>query len=282
MPNTPNQRAAGVGCSRDFRIYDHVMSEEPAPSTFVLIPCAGQGRRAMAALGAESSAQSGLAKQYQLLAGQPMVLHTLAAFLSMDSAIQGIFVVVSPEDDVFEAVAPGFVVGQGTLLRCGGQTRAASVENGLAAMLVNGAAAHDWVMVHDAARCLITPALITALMHACKADRLGGLLAQPLADTLKAGAPSAAGGSHVEATLARDGKWLAQTPQMFRIGALHQALVQARQLGLEITDESSAMEAQGGSPRLVPGSALNFKVTYPEDFELAEAVLLGRQQQVSR
>lgn len=256
------------------------MSENLAPSTFVLIPCAGQGRRALAALGQESVTQSGLAKQYQLLAGQPMVLHTIEAFLALGSALQGLFVVVSPEDNVFEAVAPDFVAGQGSLLRCGGQTRAASVENGLAAMLASGAAqAHDWIMVHDAARCLITPGLIKSLMRACHSDPLGGLLAQPLADTLKAGAPGAAGASHVKATLARDGKWLAQTPQMFRIGALHQALVQARQQGLEITDESSAMEVQGGLPRLVPGSALNFKVTYPEDFELAEAVLLGRQLQ---
>ena len=223
---------------------------------------------------------AGLAKQYQLLAGQPMVLHTLDAFWALGSAVQGIFVVVSPEDDVFEAVASGFATRQGALLRCGGQTRAASVENALAAMLASGAAQpFDWVMVHDAARCLITPALVTALMHACHADALGGLLAQPLADTLKAGADSQSGNPQVKATLARDSKWLAQTPQMFRVGALHQALVQAREQGLEITDESSAMEAQGGSPRLVRGSALNFKVTYPDDFELAEAVLLGRQHQ---
>lgn len=265
------------------------MSENPAPSTFVLIPCAGQGRRAVAATGPASSAltapsgQASLAKQYQPLAGKALVEHTLEAFFSLDGAVQGLFVVVSPEDDVFEAVVPDMKKSGGVLLRCGGSTRAESVENGLQAMLASGMAqAHDWVMVHDAARCLITPELIMALMDACRADPLGGLLAQPLADTLKAGTQASEGKSHVAATLSRSDKWLAQTPQMFRIGALRQALAQARQQGLEITDESSAMEAFGGSPRLVPGSALNFKVTYPEDFQLAEAVLLGRKHQVQQ
>ena len=75
------------------------------------------------------------------------------------------------------------------------------------------------------------------------------------------------------ATIDRRDKWLAQTPQMFRIGPLMDALQQA---GDQVTDESSAMEAMGLRPLLVPGSAQNFKVTYPEDFSLAEAVLLAR------
>ena len=100
---------------------------------------------------------------------------------------------------------------------------------------------------------------------------MGGLLAQPLPDTLKAGDDE----GRVVTTVPRADKWLAQTPQMFRIGALRDALKVA---GSAVTDESSAMEALGLRPRLVTGSAQNFKVTFPEDFELAEAVLLARRR----
>jgi 2-C-methyl-D-erythritol 4-phosphate cytidylyltransferase len=139
----------------------------------------------------------------------------------------------------------------------------------LAALLAQGASEHDWVLVHDAARCLITPELIQKLIDTCRDDDVGGLLAQPLPDTLKAGDNE----DRVAATLPRADKWLAQTPQMFRIGALRDALMVA---GSAVTDESSAMEAVGLRPRLVVGSAQNFKVTFPEDFDLAEAVLLSR------
>jgi 2-C-methyl-D-erythritol 4-phosphate cytidylyltransferase/2-C-methyl-D-erythritol 4-phosphate cytidylyltransferase/2-C-methyl-D-erythritol 2,4-cyclodiphosphate synthase len=125
-------------------------------------------------------------------------------------------------------------------------------------------------LVHDAARCLITPAQITQLIDACAGDAVGGLLAHKLPDTLKCEVDG-----RVASTLDRHDKWLAQTPQMFRIGPLIDALQQA---GDAVTDESSAMEALGLSPKLVPGSAQNFKVTYPEDFALAEAVLLARQK----
>jgi 2-C-methyl-D-erythritol 4-phosphate cytidylyltransferase len=128
--------------------------------------------------------------------------------------------------------------------------------------------AHDWVLVHDAARCLITPAQINGLLDACLDDEVGGLLALPLPDTLKA-----AKAGRVSATLPRADKWLAQTPQMFRIGSLLEALELA---GDAVTDESSAIEAMGLAPKLVVGSAQNFKVTYPEDFELAQAVLVAR------
>jgi 2-C-methyl-D-erythritol 4-phosphate cytidylyltransferase len=148
----------------------------------------------------------------------------------------------------------------------GGATRAETVFNGLIFLLAQGAQSQDWVLVHDAARCLITPAQINALIDACLPDAVGGLLAQRLADTLKAERQG-----RVAATVARADKWLAQTPQMFRIGPLRQALQAA---GEQVTDESSAMEAMGWQPLLVPGSARNFKVTYPEDFAVAEALLL--------
>jgi 2-C-methyl-D-erythritol 4-phosphate cytidylyltransferase len=217
-----------------------------------LIPCAGNGSRS----GADGP------KQYQELAGQPMVLHTLAAFAAVPR-LSGVLVVVSPGDRFFESRAlPCRVVP------CGGSTRAHSVLNGLLALAADGAGAEDWVLVHDAARCLITPGQIDTLINACLGDAVGGLLALPLPDTLKQGVDG-----RVSHTVLRTDKWLAQTPQMFRLGQLTAALQAA---GEAVTDESSAMEALGLSPRLVESSAQNFKVTYPADFALAEAVLQSR------
>jgi 2-C-methyl-D-erythritol 4-phosphate cytidylyltransferase len=192
-----------------------------------------------------------------------MVLHTLAAFAAV-SRLSGVLVVVSHGDRFFESRAlPCRVVP------CGGSTRAHSVLNGLLALIAEGAGADDWVLVHDAARCLITRFQIDALINACIDDAVGGLLALPLPDTLKQGA-----NGRVLQTVQRTDKWLAQTPQMFRLGQLTAALQAA---GEAVTDESSAMEALGLSPLLVNGSAQNFKVTYPADFALAEAVLQSRQ-----
>ena len=157
-------------------------------------------------------------------------------------------------------------------LFCGGPTRSATEGNALRVLAARGARPDDWVLVHDAARCLVTPALIDALIDACLPDAVGGLLALPLADTLKS-----ATGTRAVATLERADKWLAQTPQMFRVGALHAALVAHAAQGFAgITDEASAVEAAGQRPLLVRGSAQNFKVTYPEDFALAEAILRSR------
>ena len=227
----------------------------PTARFYALIPCAGSGSRA----GTASP------KQYQPVAGRPMVSHTLAAFAAVP-AIGQCLVVVAPGDDVLprrtdlpEKVSIG---------ACGGATRAASVLAGLEQLVAAGARADDWVLVHDAARCLITPAQIETLIRACQADPVGGLLAHRVADTLK---QEAAG--RVVRTVDRSDKWLAQTPQMFRIGLLRQALSQA---GTAVTDEASAIEALGMAPLLVPADALNFKVTYPEDFALAEAVLRSR------
>ena len=205
-------------------------------------------------------------KQYQLVAGQPLVMHTLAAFAAVPR-LAATWVVVAPGDPFFDSAenAP-FLVAD-----CGGDTRAKSVFNGLNHLVAQGAAADDWVLVHDAARCLVTPAQIEALITACEHDPVGGLLAHRLADTLKQAGSGP--GDRVAATLDRSDKWLAQTPQMFRLGALRRAL---EQVGAAATDEASAMEAMGLRPRLVPGGAQNFKVTYPDDFALAAAVLAQR------
>jgi 2-C-methyl-D-erythritol 4-phosphate cytidylyltransferase len=191
-----------------------------------------------------------------------MVMHTLAAFAAV-GRLSGILVVVSAEDPFFDSGNATFFVAA-----CGGPTRATSVFNGLNALLERGAQATDWVLVHDAARCLITPPQINALIDACLPDAVGGLLALKLPDTLKREV-----GGRVAQTVERGDKWLAQTPQMFRIGVLQTALQAA---GNRVTDEASALELMGQAPLLVEGSAQNFKVTYPQDFSLAQAVLIAR------
>ena len=236
------------------------MPAAPAPidaaRCHALLPCAGQGARA-------GSAQP---KQYQPLAGQPLVRHTLAAFAQV-ARIDRVLLVVAPGDAVLRADGATY-----ELAPCGGASRAESVFNGLRHLLAQGAAPQDWVLVHDAARCLITPAQIDALIDACLPDAVGGLLALPLPDTLKSEA-----GGRVAATIERAGKWLAQTPQMFRLGALRDAYAAHAARGFAgLTDEASAIEAAGLRPLLVRGSAQNFKVTYPEDFALAEALLQRR------
>lgn len=230
--------------------------QTPPARCFALLPCAGTGSRAGTAG----------PKQYEPLLGVPLVLHTLAAFQAV-ARIDRVLVVVSPADRFLSLDDP-----QVLLARCGGASRAESVFNGLQALRDGGAHAHDWVLVHDAARCLVTPHQIEALIAACADDAVGGLLALKLPDTLKAGRDG-----RVSATVDRSDKWLAQTPQMFRIGALQAALAARAHSGFEgITDEASALELAGHAPRLVPGSAQNFKVTYPEDFALAEAILKAR------
>jgi len=230
-----------------------------ASRLFVLIPCAGSGSRA----GGTGP------KQYQRIAGRPMVRHTLDAFRALAGRFAGIALVVSPQDREVAAALPRFPAQGEHLLHVGGATRAATVRNGLQALRQAGAGPHDWVLVHDAARCLVTPTQIEALIAACEHDAVGGLLAHRLADTLKVASPE----GRVSSTPTRADKWLAQTPQMFRIGMLLDAIERA---GDAVTDEAGAIEAIGLAPLLVPGSAQNFKLTYAEDFALAEAVLDSR------
>ena len=190
-----------------------------------------------------------------------MVAHTLNA-LSRVERLSSTLVVLSPQDTEFERHEPHF---QGFVARCGGDTRAQTVAHGLTELLARGALADDWVLVHDAARCLIRPEWVDALIDACMNDAVGGLLALPVADTLKQES-----GGRVAGTVERSGKWAAQTPQMFRLQTLRDALAKA---GPAVTDESSAIESLGLSPLLVRGDARNFKVTWPQDFERAEAQL---------
>ena len=233
--------------------------DSSTPRIWVVIPCAGTGSRA----------GSVLPKQYQCIAEQPMVLHTLAAFATAPR-IERIVVVVARDDCFFADVSFAFLgkAGRIDVANCGGITRAESVFNGCNVVFSIGGVPNDWVLGHDAARCLITVDLINLLLDACWHDDVGGLLALALPDTLKTEVDG-----RVTSTLQRNGKWLAQTPQMFRLGQLTQALQHSR---MTTTDESSAMESIGLQPKLVQGSAQNFKVTYPEDFALAEALLGSR------
>ena len=225
---------------------------------YALVPCAGVGQRA----GARGP------KQYAPLAGRPVVAHTLDA-LGAVKRIKRTLVVLAPDDKLFEQHVEGFT---GWVARSGGATRADTVAAGLRALRMRGAADSDWVLVHDAARCMVRPELVDKLIDACLADEVGGLLALPLADTMKQ-SDTSSGQPRVAQTLDRSGKWLAQTPQMFRLGTLQVALAAA---GEEVTDEASAIEFLGHSPLLVQGEVENFKLTYPADFALARRLLESR------
>lgn len=228
------------------------------PRFHALVPCAGKGLRA-------ATLQP---KQYTSVAGKPMVEHTLVA-LSQVPRLSQVWVVVHPEDTSFATHVSSF---QGQVLPVGGATRAHSVLNGLIAMQAQGVAATDWVLVHDAARCLLKPAWVNTLIDCCQADAVGGLLAWPVADSLKTGCEGRVVGS-----VDRSDKWLAQTPQMFRWGLLQAALTHSLARSPEgLTDEAGAIEAMGAAPRLVLGAFENFKLTYPSDFEVAERILRSR------
>ncbi|MDN4054461.1 2-C-methyl-D-erythritol 4-phosphate cytidylyltransferase [Massilia sp. YIM B02763] len=230
-----------------------------APRYFALIPAAGVGSR----MGASSP------KQYLKIGGKPMLRHTLDAFLSSE-LIAHTFVVVSPDDPYIDSVAPSHGV---TVLRCGGDSRMESVRNGLA-VLASTLSDTDWVLVHDAARPGLTAELIEKLVTATGDHPAGGLLALPVVDTVKRCIDGEAAG-----TIPRNGLWLAQTPQMFRYQLLREALSAATDPNT-ITDDASAVEALGLSPRLVEGHPRNLKVTLPEDIRIAEIYLAVSQPEL--
>ncbi|WP_287495694.1 2-C-methyl-D-erythritol 4-phosphate cytidylyltransferase [Pandoraea sp. CB10b_02] len=229
---------------------------------FAVIPCAGAGVRA----GAD------VPKQYRSVGGRAMLHYALAAFDACSEFAQTVLV-LAPDDNHFDGRRFGPL--RFAVRRCGGPSRHASVLGGLQALTEFGAQDSDWVLVHDAARPGITPTLIRALVEALRDDPVGGILALPVADTLKREQPPREKGAlaAVQATESREGLWQAQTPQMFRLGMLRHALEDALAAGAEVTDEASAIERLGHAPKLVRGSLRNFKVTYPEDFALAEAFL---------
>ena len=223
---------------------------------FAIVPAAGSGSR----FGSEKP------KQYLSLLGRPLLHHTLAALVACPE-IDRVWVVLSPEDGEWDRYDWSELGPKLETLRCGGATRADSVGNGLrAAAMV--AADDDWILVHDAVRPCLSREMLATLLGELADDKVGGILAVPVADTLK----RADGEQRVAATEARDGLWQAQTPQMFRYGILKEALEKCR----AVTDESGAIEALGLRPRLVRADATNLKVTYPADLVLAALILRGR------
>jgi 2-C-methyl-D-erythritol 4-phosphate cytidylyltransferase len=217
----------------------------------VLIPAGGSGSR----MGVE------LPKQYLPLLGRPLIHHTLSVFCA-HPAIDRVYVVLGPDDTHWT----GFDQHKVEVLRCGGETRAETVLNGLNA-LVEHIAEDDWVLVHDAARPCLAREILDRLLAELADDEIGGLLAVPVADTLKREGKS----GRVDHTEPRAGLWRAQTPQMFHYGLLRKAL---RAMGGQApTDEAQAVEFLGHAPKLVLGDGHNLKVTYPEDLVMAELIL---------
>ena len=235
------------------------------PQLHVLIPCAGTGSR----MGLKQP------KQFESLAGQPMARHAINTFLSMPE-IGSLWVGVSEESKSLPQNQANATWPQDPrfhLSVTGGATRADTVLNTLKAMAKSGIDQDAWILVHDAARPGLTVEAARRLIQAVTEHVYvsGGILAMPMADTLKLISPQ--NPQCIGKTLPRDGLWLAQTPQMFRLMALTEALDAAIKNKFEVTDEASAMERAGCEPLLVPGEWRNIKVTYPQDWALMDQIL---------
>jgi 2-C-methyl-D-erythritol 4-phosphate cytidylyltransferase len=218
----------------------------------VIIPAAGSGSR----MGASAP------KQYLNLNGQPLIQHVIKVF-DQDIKIQSIHVVLSEQDAYWQHVYLN-ASEKAKVHYCGGETRAQTVLNGLEA--IRGSVdIDDWILVHDAARPGLTNGLLSQLIASIEIDDIGGLLALPLADTLK----KSDANSRVANTIPRDQLWQAQTPQMFKFATLKYAL---ESFNGTPTDEAEAIEALGLKPKLVTGELRNLKVTYPQDLAVLSAL----------
>ncbi|MGE5386902.1 MAG: 2-C-methyl-D-erythritol 4-phosphate cytidylyltransferase [Betaproteobacteria bacterium] len=220
-----------------------------------LVPAAGSGSR----FGAETP------KQYLSVNGHPLLFHTLAVLCACPS-IEAVWVVLSPDDAFWEKHDWSALGDKLRVTFTGGATRAQSVLSGLKAA-AGVALADDWVLVHDAARPCLSATALQRLIDELATDPVGGILAVPVADTLK----RADAGERIVTTESRDQLWQAQTPQMFRYRTLCDAL--ERSTG--VTDEAGAIEALGLKPRLVRGESTNLKVTFPSDLAMAGWILRG-------
>ncbi len=230
----------------------------------VIIPAAGTGSR-MANV---------LPKQYMPLAGKPIISHTIQTFFN-HPRIASIHVALSA-DDLFWRDLPLDPASKLKLHYTGGDSRSETVLNTMLSIQV---ADDDWVLVHDAARPGLTHALLDKLLNTLENDAVGGLLALPVADTLKK-----SGADHkIEQTVERTDLWQAQTPQMFKYAVLKHALQVAviktndHVASSPVTDEAEAIEARGLQPTLVLGELRNLKITYPQDLELLEALFKQEQ-----
>lgn len=226
-----------------------------------VIPAAGAGKR----FGAD------LPKQYLPLAGQAIQQHTLDRLAGMPE-LSRVVVAIAADDE--RARALPYAYPERLQFVTGGGERMDSVLAGLEALQASGAADDDWVLVHDVARPLLRPADVRRLLTELADDAVGGLLANPVRDTMKRGDAEA----RIDSTVCREQLWHALTPQMFRLGLLLRALRSARAEGVVVTDEAAAIERLGLRPRLISGARDNLKITFPDDLPLAEALLLAQQQ----
>jgi len=222
------------------------------PRFWVVIPAAGSGMRMGAAV----------PKQYLPLAGRTVIEHSMARLAALPG-VAGLVVALAVDDPYWPTLK--LQLGVPVQRITGGSERCHSV---LAALtwLLGVAEANDWVLVHDAARPCVRRADLQRLLDTLADDPIGGLLAIPARDTKK----RADANGRILSTVDRTDLWKAQTPQMFRLGALHEALSRAIAAGVLVTDEASAMEYAGLMPRLVEGHSDNIKITRPEDLMLAE------------
>lgn len=231
------------------------------PNFYALVPAAGSGSR----MG------SAIPKQYLPIFGKPLIYHTLSALCDYPG-IARTYVVLAQGDKHWEHLKDQHFSNNMEAAFCGGATRSESVLNGLKAM-AGQVKDDDWVLVHDAARPCISHQHLDRLVREAGQDAVGGLLAVPVADTLKRSDES----GRVEHTEPREGLWQAQTPQMFRYRLLLDALSQVGDRAP--TDEAQAMEWAGHHPLLVLGDSRNIKVTYAEDLEVAKMVLTAELEQ---
>lgn len=225
----------------------------PKRRLIALVPAGGVGARALSDL-------SELPKQYRLLKDQAMIVWTVQHLLA-DARIEQVVVGVQRDDTHAQALFATH--SRVTVSPTAGRTRAQTVLQTLEQACFTP---EDWVLVHDAARPGLPKAALARLIDACLTNNNGGLLAMAATDTVKL-ARRVGVDQRVQQTLPREQVWLAQTPQMFLVGLLHQALKGALAAGHPVTDEASAMEWAGHQPLLVTGAVSNHKVTWPEDFE---------------
>ena len=227
---------------------------------WTIVPAAGIGKRM----------QSAIPKQYLLLNGRPVLEHTINALLLNDN-ITGLVIALQCDDDYWSAIKIDSV--KPVIRTTGGCERADSVLNALTELCqCDQFSESDWVMVHDAVRPCLRQQDINKLASEVNIDKNGGLLALPVRDTMKRQRKDVST-AVVESTVARENLWHALTPQYFPAIALKNALEKAKLNKLEITDESSAMELAGYSPKLVSGHEDNIKVTRPDDLRLAALYL---------
>ena len=227
---------------------------------YALIPAAGAGSRL----------RGEIPKQYLPLAGKTMLWHAVKS-VSV-APIENVFVVLAPDDKQFAQLDWSAFAGKLEPLYCGGETRRDTVYNGMVAAMA-AVDADDWLLVHDAARPCLPKQDLANLIRETGDDRIGGILALPVSDTVKKAGKDEAGVRRVAATEDRSRLWLAQTPQMFRFGLLMEALKTAK---TAVTDEAGAVEQMGLRPLLVTGSSENIKITFPEDLKIAAAILAKR------